>query len=423
VVDSSVAGSFTAQIDVDIDGDGPLATKTEIAKVTYIDASIKVEGDGTNGIGEPHPFTVLVTVDEGQGSIPVDQVNPAVSFDNAPSNVDDGCADPGTIADGTCTVEIISNDPGVFNVDASVTFTYRGLNFTRDTAGILGPTGPAGNSGAQKTYIAGSLKWLKVDGSGSLLGGATFVACPLDGSGNPLTADCLTVSDNSADDADPDNGEFWLTGLKLGNWSVQETAPPEGYFGDSEKRTAPLTITDEDFIFTDPWINQAFPGRILETGTTCQDYVDGEPTDLTEVIYRIDKKNDVINNVAPGVFFYYTTFTAPSKSFTVDVFQENNGPDGFPNFLVQNTSNIRLFNGNCSLPTATMTLDSWDDQAKVTISDANPNDVFVLSVKYETGAVVGSEPGTVHYDYSTFVDEKMVDRDLDGVNLKKKGTK
>jgi hypothetical protein len=50
--------------------------------------------------------------------------------------------------------------------------------------------------------------------------------------------------------------------------------------------------------------------------------------------------------------------------------------------------------------------------------------MFVLSVKYETSAVVGlSELGTVHYDYITIVDRTMVDRDLDGVNLNKKGTK
>ena len=47
--------------------------------------------------------------------------------------------------------------------------------------------------------------------------------------------------------------------------------------------------------------------------------------------------------------------------------------------------------------------------------------LLVLSIKYETSGVVGSpEPGTVHYDYSTLVDGLLVDRDLDGVYLKKK---
>jgi hypothetical protein len=282
---------------------------------------------------------------------------------------------------------------------------------------------------ATKTYIAGSLTWLKVDGSGSLLGGATFVACPLDGSGNPVTAECLTVSDNSADDADPDNGEFWLTGLKLGNWSVQETAPPEGYFGDSEKRIAPLTITNEDFEFPAPWVNHALLGRILETGTTCQDYVDGEPTDLTKVIYRIDKKNDVINNVAPGVFFYYTTFTAPSGAFTVNVLQSSN-PDYTP-FHVQNLEQVRLFNGDCSLPNATFEPTINGDVA-VVITNATPNAVYVLSVKYETGTVVGQllpvDPDdkttieVIHYDYETeIVDYGIVDMDLNGLDLRPKG--
>ena len=177
-----------------------------------------------------------------------------------------------------------------------------------------------------------------------------------------------------------------------------------------------------DVVLADPWVNIAFPGRVLETGTTCEDYVFGTPIDLTEVIFNA--KKGAINNVAPGVFFYYTTFSAPSTNFIVDVFQVNDGPVDFPNFDVQNDSNIRLFNGDCSLPSATMTLLSSGSQASVSIDGENPGDMFVLSVKYETGAVVGlSEPGTVHYDYSTFVDGMMVDRDLDGVDLKKKGTK
>jgi hypothetical protein len=168
-------------------------------------------------------------------------------------------------------------------------------------------------------------------------------------------------------------------------------------------------------------VNIAFPGRVLETGTTCEDYVFGTPIDLTEV--RYNAKKGVINNVAPGVFFYYTTFSAPSINFTVDVFQSNEGPDGFPNFDVQNESNIRLFNGDCLIPSATMTIISLGAQVSISIDGANPGEAFVLSVKYETGAVVGlSDPGTVHYDYSTLVDGTLVDRDLDGVDLKKKGT-
>ncbi len=71
-----------------------------------------------------------------------------------------------------------------------------------------------------------------------------------------------------------------------------------------------------------------------------------------------------------------------------------------------------------------MTL-SLGAQTLVEINDANPGDVFVLSVKYETRTVVGlSEPGMVHYDHFTYVNDLIiVDRDIDGVDLKKKGTK
>ena len=108
----------------------------------------------------------------------------------------------------------------------------------------------------------------------------------------------------------------------------------------------------------------------------------------------------------------------------MNVDQLNNGPVDFPNFDVQNESNIRLFNGDCSSPSASMTILTLGSQASLIIDGANPGDVFVLSVKYETAAVVGLPvPGIVHYDYSTLVDGNLVDRDLDGVDLKKKGGK
>jgi len=177
-----------------------------------------------------------------------------------------------------------------------------------------------------------------------------------------------------------------------------------------------------DVVLVEPCVNILFPGRVLETGTTCDDYVFGTLVDLTEVIYNA--KKGVINNVAPGVFFYYTTFSAPSTNFIVNVAQSNDGPEGFPNFDVQNESNIRLFNGDCSIPSATMAIISLGAQASISIDGANPGDVFVLSVKYETGAVVSLPvPDTVHYDYSTLVDGTLADRDLNGVDLKKKGTK
>jgi hypothetical protein len=119
------------------------------------------------------------------------------------------------------------------------------------------------------------------------------------------------------------------------------------------------------------------------------------------------------------VFFYYTTFTAPSADFTLDVIQSSS-PD-FTLFDVQNESQVRLFNGNCSLPSATFTHPT-SGPLPIDISGATPGDVYVLSVKYETGTVVGlADPGTVHYSYSTVVENQVVDENGNGLDLKKKG--
>ena len=79
----------------------------------------------------------------------------------------------------------------------------------------------------------GSLAWEKRDGSGALLGGATFL---LEGP-NGLS---LTILDNDANDADKDNGQFKVNGLKLGDYTVTETIAPAGYVMDMAPRNATL---------------------------------------------------------------------------------------------------------------------------------------------------------------------------------------
>lgn len=80
-----------------------------------------------------------------------------------------------------------------------------------------------------QTQLTGELIILKQDGSGNALAGATFVITPdprspLPGSGS------LTVADNGPNDADPDNGEFLVTGCTIGlEVTVTETVAPPDY--------------------------------------------------------------------------------------------------------------------------------------------------------------------------------------------------
>ncbi len=95
---------------------------------------------------------------------------------------------------------------------------------------------------AMKDFIApestgfdscGSLRWLKKDNTGALLGGATFQVCQThsyDGTSYTDIADvCVSVVDNSAPDTDTTAGEFQLDDKPLGRYTITETAAPAGY--------------------------------------------------------------------------------------------------------------------------------------------------------------------------------------------------
>jgi hypothetical protein len=82
-------------------------------------------------------------------------------------------------------------------------------------------------------YASGAIAWKKTNASGTLLAGAVF---RLTGPGGID----LTITDNQAPDADPDDGEFLVdTGLGLGNYTITETTAPALY----EVTTTPLTAT------------------------------------------------------------------------------------------------------------------------------------------------------------------------------------
>jgi uncharacterized repeat protein (TIGR01451 family) len=94
----------------------------------------------------------------------------------------------------------------------------------------------------------GSLAWEKRDGAGALLGGATFRVTGANGFD-------VTVLDNDDNDADKDNGQFKLTGLLLGGYTVNETIAPAGYVRDTAPRNATLTAIAPDAEITNDFVN------------------------------------------------------------------------------------------------------------------------------------------------------------------------
>ncbi len=161
-INSNVAGVFTAHASAEVTimgvvfniGTDDANGNSDDAVKTYVDASILVEGDDVNRVGEQHTFTVTVLANDGGGNDPVEGATPTVTITPAGFTLVadncDGVGDTGTNASGQCTVVINSNVTGIFNADASVTILVGGVSLTRDTAGN---SGPDGNDGATKRYI------------------------------------------------------------------------------------------------------------------------------------------------------------------------------------------------------------------------------------------------------------------------------
>jgi hypothetical protein len=143
--------------------------------------------------------------------------------------------------------------------------------------------------------------------------------------------------------------------------------------------------------------------QLAHTQTTCADFVSGNAAEITEVLYG--SRRGVINNVAPGVFFYYTQVTAPSSSFSIVIDQSNNNAT-FPLFQIQN-GQVSLYDANCNPSNkGTVVLSANGTQATINITGASAGEVFIIGVKYSTGSVVGTSAAgdpTVTYTYKTKV--------------------
>jgi hypothetical protein len=401
-------------------------TRSAVAPVTVrtVDARIRFTPPlaATNGLGEAHTFVVTVEQNDGTGwSAAPDGTLVTFSLDNPDAFFVAGntCATTG----GSCSIQINSSTAGSITVHAGTTLGVSGLALLRSTG-----TGGENSADAVKTYIPGSLSWLKQDDQGQLLGGAIFEVCRThDRFGVDIADECMSVVDNTPPDANLTGGEFLLTNLKLGRYTVQETAAPAGYLLSSATQTADLTIDNPSGAIGVAFVNQRTPfgpGKIAPTQTTCQDFINGTAGDLTEVAYGV--KQGKINNTAPGVFFYYTSLVAPAPNFTVQIIQTKSDPE-VPFFNVQgnvlNDEQMRLFNADCS-NSALGVFSTENGQVTLNVTDAAVDQVFVISVKYDTSSVVGTSVSppfpTFHYDFATQVDGTQVDQDADGLDLKKK---
>jgi uncharacterized repeat protein (TIGR01451 family) len=146
-------------------------------------------------------------------------------------------------------------------------------------------------------------------------------------------------------------------------------------------------------------------GHIFHTGVTCANFLSNNPSDeLASGDYSV--KSGKVNQVNPGVMFYYISITAPSSSFTINVTQSNNASPVWKPIPVQATNQIILYNADCSKSnTGTSSVNTTNGTATITVSGATAGATYIVGVKYSlsglSGQPVSSPFPTVTYSFAT----------------------
>jgi len=144
-------------------------------------------------------------------------------------------------------------------------------------------------------------------------------------------------------------------------------------------------------------------GHIMHTQVTCSDFVSNNPSDeLDSAQYGV--KSGVVNNLSPGVMFYYITIKAPSPSFTINVTQSNNR--AWRAIPVQDTKQIILYEANCTNSSkGSPSYAASIGTATLTVTGATTGATYIVGIKYSlsglAGQAVSSPPPVVTYSFAT----------------------
>ena len=215
------------------------------------------------------------------------------------------------------------------------------------------------------------------------------------------------------------------------------------------------TATDTDTASV-KFINYA---QITPTGTTVEQYINGTAQNFEDFyasqggVIQYGVQSGLINNTNPGVFFYYTGLSNTIKGFDgadagtapdlMTVFIDQSDNSGLVGAFSATKNDVKLFkitdlDGNgidpgdtatqVSLAANQITLGTGANAGDVTINftpDA-VNSLYVISTKYDTGAVKGTNVGTnsaawptVKYMFNTDVGKNgtIEETDVGGITL------
>ena len=166
--------------------------------------------------------------------------------------------------------------------------------------------------------------------------------------------------------------------------------PRYGWLADEEIND--LAIDNTHFASTGGDCNQVqATAQITPTSTTCQQYAAGTAATLGELTYST-AKNGTIGSVAPGVFFYYTTFTVGAAG-TVDISQAAATPTGPIPIL---NGQAILYSSSCAkIANLTVT----DGTASGTLPAAG---TYIVGAKYSPSALKGQQQPNASTNTYTF---------------------
>ncbi len=163
--------------------------------------------------------------------------------------------------------------------------------------------------------------------------------------------------------------------------------PRYGWLANEEINDLPIDNTKLDIV----GCGLVSQGQITPTGTTCQQYANGEATTLDLLLYT--EKNGLINSVSPGVFFYYAKVDG---SGTVTITETV--PTGASPIDIQKLQAV-VYSANC---TKLKLLDVTDGGATGTLpATGGP---FIIGVKYDSSSLKGTSvpnPSPATYTFNT----------------------
>ena len=143
--------------------------------------------------------------------------------------------------------------------------------------------------------------------------------------------------------------------------------------------------------------------KITPTGTTCRDFSRGTAQTLSAIQYSV--KNGLIQQVNPGVLFYWVKVTAPAG---INAFVVNQSiTTGNFDTLFGLASGTAVFDSDCNNVNATFIQSPINNTTTgtVTVTFTAPSaGIYYIGIKFDPNTVTGKTaptPSTVGYTYST----------------------